>query len=67
MIACDQTCSDAPNSHAAANAGSRSARNSRAHPYTAPQAHAPSTALDKWPSSAGLPKGSCMNRWQSSV
>ena len=57
MIACDQNCSETPNSHAAVRAGTGEARSSRAQAYTPPQARAPSTALDRCPRNAGSANG----------
>ena len=62
MIACDQKCSDAPNNHAAASAGSHAAPSSRAPAYTPPHASAPSAALDTWPRTAASLNGRRMNR-----
>ena len=67
MIACDQKCSDAANSHAPASAAQREAPSRRAHTATIAQARAPRTALDRWPENAGVSNGSRMNRWQTRV
>ena len=67
MIACDQNCSETPNSHAAVRAGAGDARTSRAQQYTAPQANAPSTALDRCPRNAASLNGSRVNKWTISV